>query len=267
MEEKWRTVWDHLDELRSTFLHSLYVIGACFFVVIGFHHTILSFLTSHVQMEPYKALFFPLSSMSAFTSNVSLSTPFLILGPLDGLMLIFKVCFWLSVTLTLPLWGWAWVKFILPAMKPKERLFFLPFVGFSIFFSLAGLLFAYYITLPISNTYLASLNSSIGLNAWTLENYINYTFFIYAGHAIAAELGFLLLLCTHLRLLSPEWLVEKRRLMIVVAVIIGAVLTPPDVLTQLLLALPLILLYEVTILYAKWRNRKIDRNENLNLND
>src|SRR5204863_41436 len=111
----------------------------------------------------------------------------------------------------------------------------------------------YYVTLPLANQYLFLFNNSIGQNAWTLIHYVQYVLFLCLGHAIAAELGLLLLTLVHFRFLSPDWLIAKRRYMIVLAFVLGAFLTPPDVLTQLLLALPLIALYEVAIWYAKWR--------------
>ena len=125
-------------------------------------------------------------------------------------------------------------------------------------FSVAcGCAIAYCFTLPLANEYLTFFNSSIGQNAWTLNHYVNYVLFLSFGHAIAAELALLLFVLVHYRFLSPEWLISKRRYMIVVAFILGALLTPPDVLTQILLAVPLMGIYEIAILYAKWRKPTI----------
>lgn len=186
----------------------------------------------------------------------AIQSPFLIMGPIEGLTLVFKVCFWLGVAMTAPFWGWVWLQFILPGLKAQERAVLIPFLLCSIVFLSLGMALAYYVTLPLANQYLALFNSSIGQNAWTLTHYINYVLLLCLGHAIAAELGLILLLLVHFRFLSPEWLIAKRRYMIVLAFILGALLTPPDVLTQLLLAFPLIGLYEVAIWYAKWRNNK-----------
>ncbi len=186
----------------------------------------------------------------------TIHNPFLIMGPIEGLTLVFKLCFWLSVALTAPFWGWIWLQFILPGLKAQERVILIPFLLCSVFCLCAGIALAYYVTLPLANQYLMLFNHSIGQNAWTLTHYINYVLLLCLGHAIAAELGLLLLVLVHFRFLSPEWLISKRRYMIVVAFILGALLTPPDVLTQLLLAIPLMMLYEIAIYYAKWRHRK-----------
>lgn len=193
----------------------------------------------------------------SLTYEETLDTPFLIMGPLEGLVLVFRLCFWLSLALTAPLWGWIWIQFILPGLKAYERSLLFPFLLGSFLSLSLGITFAYSVTLPLSNQALALFNQSIGQNAWTLTHYVTYVLVLCLGHAIAAELGFLLLILVHFRLLSSDGLIAKRRYMIVLAFILGALLTPPDILTQLLLALPLIVLYEIAIWYAKWRNRLI----------
>lgn len=177
----------------------------------------------------------------------------LIMGPLEGLTLVVKFCFWFSLALTAPAWGWIWLQFILPGLRSEERKAIYPFLIGSVLCLALGIAFAYTVTLPITNQYLASFNLTLGENAWTLSHYINYVLLICTGHAIAAELGLILLILVHFRILMARWLIDKRRYMILLAFVLGALLTPPDILTQLLLAIPLIGLYEIAILYAKWR--------------
>jgi sec-independent protein translocase protein TatC len=186
-------------------------------------------------------------------------SPLLIMSPIEGLTLVFKVCFWLSIVLTAPIWGWIWLQFILPALKERERAVLFPFLFCSLLCLGIGIALAYYVTLPIANQYLLLFNSSIGQNTWTLAHYVDYVLLLCLGHAVAAELALLLFLLVHFRILSPHWLITKRRYMIVLAFILGALLTPPDVFTQLLLAIPLIALYEVAIGYAKWLEKKASR--------
>lgn len=184
-----------------------------------------------------------------------IQSPLLILGPMEGLILVLKACFWLSLTITAPIWMWIWLQFILPGLKDSEKAILVPFLVLSLLFLGIGIAAAYYITVPIANQYLLLFNQSIGLNAWTLTHYIDYVLLICLGHGVAAELALLLFILVHFGLLSSDWLITKRRYMIVLAFILGALLTPPDVITQLLLAIPLAALYEVAIQYAKWRER------------
>ena len=77
------------------------------------------------------------------------------------------------------------------------------------------------------------------------------------ANGVAFEIGAILFLLVHYRLISAEAMREKRRYVILAAFILGALLTPPDVLTQLLMAVPLIILYEIAILYASLRSQKM----------
>jgi sec-independent protein translocase protein TatC len=110
---------------------------------------------------------------------------------------------------------------------------------------------AFYVTIPLANDYLLSFNQGIGTNWWSLAHYLNYTLFLMLANAAACELFVAGVFIVHLRLVTAEWLANHRRIIVVSAFILGAILTPPDVLTQCLLAGLLIFLYELLILYAR----------------
>lgn len=294
MEELCNSLWGHIDDLRQTIIRTVLIVVIGFVALLTFYQPILQFFLSvpseysgtgitrqkverlhvvnhtkhdqlfqlpvdaklvtfdkpqskpnHYQMAPGEALFY----------DQIIQSPLLIMGPIEGLVLVFKACFWLSLALTAPIWGWVWLQFILPGIKAQERAILVPFLLLSVACMASGCALAHLISLPVANDYLTLFNSSIGQNAWTLNHYVNYVLFLCLGHAIAAELALILMVLVHFRLLSPEWMIAKRRYMIVAAFILGALLTPPDVLTQLLLAFPLMGIYEVAILYAKWRQR------------
>lgn len=238
-DEYWSSIWEHVEELRKTLLRLIFIIGSGFLILFIFYQPILTFLTAHYQE----------------TTHLSKQPSLLILGPTEGFVLVCKMCFWLSATLTAPFWGWVLLQFILPGLHGKERSLLLPFLLLSFIALWLGILLAWYVTLPITNDYLLAFNSSIGQNAWTLSHYIHYVLVFCLGHAIAAECVILLLTLVHFQFLRHKWLIEKRRHMIVFAFIMGAVLTPPDIFSQILLAIPLIFFYELAILYAKWCNQ------------
>lgn len=303
MQEYWASFWTHVDDLRYTLLRSFLIIGVGFVCLLIFYQPILQFLSaypakdaegslikqpvqriqilnqtsqdqifelpanswliSNLTPEKKEGSFYRLSPRQVLLYEEAIHSSLLIMGPIDGLVLVFKMCFWLSIALTAPFWGWNWLQFILPGLKKQERALLIPFLLCSLLFLGIGIAFAYYLTLPVANKYLILFNNSIGQNAWTLNHYVNYILLLCLGHAVAAELALLLIVLVHFRFLSSTWLIAKRRYMIVLAFIIGALLTPPDVLTQFLLALPLIGFYEIAILYAKWLNRST--HENLNL--
>lgn len=234
-EDKTAPVWEHISELRRTLIHVFLCILVGFCLCFLFYQQIFNFLTH------------PLQKTSTSGSGL------LVLGPLEGISIAFKVCFWLGVVLSSPAWGFTLLRFIVPALRKEERSLLFPFIILSYLFILIGFASAYFMTIPLANTYLQTFNASLGVNLWTLSNYLDYTFFLLLANGIAFEMGLLLLFLVHIRILTAELMIAKRRHMIVLAFILGAFLTPPEILTQLMLALPLIILYELAILYAKYR--------------
>lgn len=176
-----------------------------------------------------------------------------LLSPLEGLSLAIKLSFWLGLALTSPFWIYVLAKFILPGLRWKEKQAVIPFIIASFLFGGAGLIFAHFATIPAANHYLETFNSHMGTNLWSLAHYVDYTLVIYFGHIVAAELCVLLLFGVHFGFITADWLSDKRRYMIVAAFVLAAILTPPDVLTQFLLAIPLMGVYEIAVLYAKSR--------------
>lgn len=234
MNEQLATLSDHLDALRKTLLQTLMIAAAGFFVLLLFYQPLIKFIT-------------------AYSIEHSESGLLLIMGPLDGFVLVFRACFWLSLVATAPLWGAVWLRFALPALKPSERALMIPFILSSFLFLCMGLAFAHFVTLPTASHSLYLFNQSIGQNAWTLSSYVDYLLVILSGHAVAAEIALLLFFLVHFGVLRPGQLILMRRHMIVASFVLGALLTPPDIVTQFFLAVPLICLYELAIVYAKWR--------------
>lgn len=281
-------LWDHIDDLRQVIIRAVFIIFFGFITALFFHEPLFNLLTADWQSkttgffkeqeirrisitnqstlsQQFKvphgasiaATHVEVAPGQTISYEVATTPQLLLLGPLEGILQTFKVCFWLSIALTAPIWGWVLLKFALPGLNRQEKLVVLPFLICSTVCIGLAVLLAHYITIPISNAYLETFNSSIGQNAWTFGNYIDYTLLIYFGHIAAFELALLLFLGVHFGLISGDWLSSKRRVMIVLAFILGALLTPPDVFTQLMLAIPLIALYELSIIYARLRKKVI----------
>jgi sec-independent protein translocase protein TatC len=194
----------------------------------------------------------PPGSHAEFEHYVS-TNRLLVLSPLEGMLISFKASFWIGLVGTSPLWIFVLLKFISPALRSQEKRLLWPFLGLSFAFAAAGLAFAFFLTIPLANQYLYAFNGEIGTNLWSLSNYVNYTLFLLLANAAAFEMGLVLFFLVHCGFIDVEQMRSKRRHMIVVAFILGALLTPPDVLTQFMLAIPLICLYELAILYASFK--------------
>lgn len=176
-----------------------------------------------------------------------------ILGPLDGLTMILKFSFWVGLVGTAPIWIFFVVKFITPALHKHERRMLLPWILLSLVFFGLGCSFAYLITIPFANYYLAQFNQGLGVDMWSIASYGDYTLFLMLANGLAFELCLAIFWLVHMGIVTAETLSTYRRYAIVVIFILAALLTPPDVITQLLLAVPLCGVYELAILYAKTR--------------
>ncbi|MFA6915368.1 MAG: twin-arginine translocase subunit TatC, partial [Parachlamydiales bacterium] len=173
------------------------------------------------------------------------------LSPAEGFFVILKITFWTAVLFSAPFWGYFLYQFISPALAAQKKYPLLAFAIVIFLCVLAGIVAAIYMLIPAANQYLLWFNASLGENFWSFERYIDYTLMLILACCIAFELGACLFFAVHLEIISPTTLRHYRRHAIVAAFVIAAVLTPPDVFTQFLIALPLCFLYEGSILYGR----------------
>lgn len=295
LDDSAASVWEHLDDLRSTLLCIFYIITAGLALSLLFYSSILNLLLSPLSSEPInleihevrhqqvinsssQAQLYTLSIDQQFikssdgvqeispltyslspNSSLEFSTTqksqsLALLGPLEGMKTTLKICFWLGLVGTSPFWLYFVVRFIAPAVDYAHQRLIFPFFGLSLLFMGAGFLFAQTVTLPLINKLLYTFNEEIGTNLWSYANYIDYTLLLLLANGLAFELTLLLFFFVHIGVLTATFMRSHRRGMILLAFILGALLTPPDVLTQVLLAIPFIGLYELAILYAQARN-------------
>ncbi len=180
-------------------------------------------------------------------------TDLILLGPMEGIASSLKISLWTGLFLSSPFCSYFLLQFIFPALRRKEKLFALPFAFFSLLFLFLGALFAHTVTIPFTNDMLSRYNESMGLNFWTVSNYINYTIIMTLSSGIAFEIALILLFLVHYGKISEPALKRFRPISYVGAFVLSAFLTPPDIFTQICLALPLIGIYEIAIIYAKIR--------------
>jgi sec-independent protein translocase protein TatC len=282
-EETFSPFWDHLGALRQTFIKIFLCVLAGFILAFCFYEPLFAFLTKPIRQEAVlssdglirktlqrqrvhnpteQPIIFQNGSHSHMIgpgSYVDIDLPsidnrLVIISPLDGMLTAFKLCFWTGLIVTAPFWCFTLLQFILPALKSYEKALILPFLGLSLLFLSLGFLFAYHITIPLANQYLEKFNAGIGVNLWSLSHYLDYTIVLLLGHSLAFEFCLIILFLVHMRVISVEQMISWRRRMIVAAFILGAILTPPDIFSQVMLAIPLIALYEIAILYARFRS-------------
>jgi sec-independent protein translocase protein TatC len=165
-----------------------------------------------------------------------------------------KVSFFAGILLAMPVVLWQLWLFIAPGLYEHEKKMVLPFVvGGSVMF-LVGVLFAYYIVTPFGFQFLITFGSFLYTPLINIEDYVGFFTKIMLGFGIAFELPVVAYFLALLGLITDRTLKDFFKYAVVIIFLLAALLTPPDVLTQLLMAGPLILLYGLSILIVRWVN-------------
>ena len=226
--------WDHLEELRWRLIISIIVIliGAC--LTYRFADTIIHWLIIPTESLDIDLNLQVLKITSMFIVKLSVA--------LFG-----------GTTLGLPVLLYQFWRFVSPAFEDRHGLAVLITVLFSSGFFVLGMCFAYFAIIPFSLSFFTSLTSKsvdVAYN-FTLEGYLTYILWLVFGCGLLFQLPVISIFFTRVGILTPAFLREYRKIAIVVFLILGAVLTPPDPVSQILIVVPLILLYEFSILISK----------------
>lgn len=173
---------------------------------------------------------------------------FIYISPQELLMQYFSVALILGICVTLPMLFYQTWAFVRPGLKKNENLFFLFAMVFGLICFCLGVCFAYRIMLPFMLYFLISLSSGRGITASiSVQNYMTFLMTIFLIFGIVFELPMVSVLLTQMGLLKVRWMKAGRRVVIVAIFVIAALITPPDVVSQIMVALPMIGLYELSI--------------------
>ncbi len=228
----------HLVELRSRLLRMLIGVLAVFLCLFPFANPIYSFLAGPLTRHLPAG-----SSMIA----IDVASPFLI---------PFKLVLMLAVVIAVP-WilyqAWA---FVAPGLYRHERRLVFPILVSGTVLFYAGMAFAYYVMFPLAFGFLLG-TAPEGVAVMTdIARYLDFVLVIFLAFGIAFQVPVVTIVLVFLDLVTPQDLAAKRPYVIVGAFIIGAFLTPPDVISQTLLAVPIWLLFELGLLFSKLMVRR-----------
>lgn len=222
---------DHLEEMRWRLIYA--TIG----VVIG---TIIAWifidqLVNFILLKP------------ARDANANLQN----LKPFGQLFLFVQVAIVAGIVISVPNIFYQLWKFIVPALKKSEKKYIFSIVFFSSVCFLSGIVFAYYVLLPLALKFVAEFGATDIVNNFAINEYMSIIISLMLGAAIIFELPMLSFFLTKLGVLTPAFMRKYRRYALIVILFFAAFLTPPDPVSQLILAVPLVLLYEISIFISK----------------
>lgn len=180
------------------------------------------------------------------------------LSPAGGFFVAFQLAIYGGILLASPLLIYFVAQFVFPALKMNEKRYVYRGMGIGTGLFLVGVSFCYFVLMPfaLSASQRYSQWLGIGADQWTAELYISFVSKFMLGMGLGFELPVILLILVKIGILDYEKLKAFRRYMIVINLVLGAVLTTPEVLTQVMMAIPLQILYEITIWIAWYWERQ-----------
>lgn len=231
---------DHLIELRRRLLWSVAALAAAFGLCLYFVDPILAVLVQ------------PLVEAG--------QTQMIAVGVFEQFLVRVKIAFFGALMISFPILASQIWLFVAPGLYRKERNAFLPFLLMTPVLFGAGACLAYFVAMPIALEYLLGFEGEVGGVQQTslpgIGNYLDFSTRFIFGFGVAFLLPVLLMLLERAGIVTRDQLKRGRRYAIVAAFVISAVLTPPDVVSQLLLAIPMMILYEVSLIAIWFTERK-----------
>ncbi|HEX4341932.1 MAG TPA: twin-arginine translocase subunit TatC, partial [Verrucomicrobiae bacterium] len=189
------------------------------------------------------------------------------LSPAGGFIVAFQVAFYGGMVMAAPFIFYFIAGFIFPALRMREQRYVYRGLAIGVVLFLTGVSFCYFILMPVALAASQLYSQWLGLGAfeWRAEDYISFVCKFMLGMGLGFELPVVILILVKIGVLNYDLLSKGRRYMIVICLVLGALLTTPEVLTQVLMAVPLYILYEVSVWIAWYWERQERKREALDI--
>ncbi len=239
MDDTPRPILEHLEELRRRLF---WVFGVW---------AVASMVASYFSKDLFEILMAPAVDAVRASGNTLIAV-----APSELFMTYLKTALLAGFMVAMPVALWQLWAFVAPGLYENERRFALPFVvSTSSLFGL-GCAFGYFFAFPVMFEYFVSLEAEFVHTAWTTQAVFSFCSSMYLAFGLAFQLPIVLVALALAGVVTPQWLATQRKYAILLAFVVGAILTPPDATSQIMLSVPLCLLYELSI----WVSRLLVRN-------
>ena len=230
----------HLEELRKRLIACAIAIGAGFAVSYFFAEELFQIL-----IAPLKAVL-PEGDRLIFTALPEMFFTYLKVAFISGIMLVAPYIFY-------QLW-----LFIAPGLYKNEKKYVIPFVIISTLLFVGGALFGYFVVFPFGFKFFISFTNEYVKALPSVKQYFGFAVKLLFAFGIVFELPVVIFFLTKMGVVTPALLRKNRKYAILMTFIVAAILTPPDVITQCMMAGPLIILYEIGILVSMtaWKKKQ-----------
>ena len=250
--EKEMTFLEHLEELRWHIIRSLvaiFIIGIVLFLMQGWVFGTVIFGPTNEDFFSYRVIC-DMSHSIGLGDRMCFSPPDfskIAIGFGEPFIMSIKVSFIMGFIISFPYIFWEFWRFIKPGLYPNERQAARGIVTICSFLFLLGVCFGYFVIAPFAINFLAGYNIPGVQNTPTMSSFINYMVMFTAPAGLIFELPVVVYFLSKVGLVTPETMRKYRRHSIIGILVLAALITPPDVVTQFLIGIPLFILYEISI--------------------
>ncbi len=258
---------DHLEVLRWLLIRCTIAMLVMAFVT----YFMSDYLFNEILFGPTRTSFFTyrffcdLSHNLGFADSICITTmPFTIQNTeMEGQVNIFIwICILTGFILSFPYILWEIWKFISPALYEKEKKGALKFIFFSSVLFFLGVLFGYFIVIPMSVNFVATFSvSDVVKNNFNIDSYIGLVKTSVLAGGLFFELPIIIYFLTKLGLVTPELLIKYWKIAIIIILFVAAIVTPPDVVSQVIVTVPMVLIFILSIYISKIVIKKEKKNE------
>ena len=238
MDEKKLPLTAHLQELRKRLILSFVAVGIGFGVCYTFAQPLFDVLAAPLLRV------MPAGGSMVFT------------GVAEGFFTYMKVGFIAGFILASPFVLYQVWAFVAPGLYKNEKRYVVPFVFLGTFFFALGIIFGYFVALPVGFQFLLSYAKDVIKPLPSIREYLSFSVKFLLAFGLVFQFPVVLLLLARIGVVDAKMLVHQRKYAILLIFILAAVVTPPDIISQVLMALPLMGLYELSVLLVRLFGRR-----------
>jgi sec-independent protein translocase protein TatC len=231
---------EHLEELRIRLIRCFLAIIVGFFVCYAF------------KEELFKVLVMPLiKALPAEHSQHLIYT-----APQEAFLVYVKISFVAGIFLAMPIIMFEFWRFVAPGLYEHEKKYLFPIVILSVLFFACGVAFCYFVALPFGFQFFTSFASEYISPMISTREFLSFTLKLLLSFGLVFELPIVVFFLASLGIIRGDFLKKYRRFAILIIFIIAAIITPPDALSQIVMAIPLCILYEISVWVAHFFGKK-----------
>lgn len=264
-QEKEMSFLAHLEELRWHLIRSvsaIFIVAIVVFVYKDFVFTNLIFAHKQPDFITYQTfckLFTNLGIETDFC-NIVFPEELQSIRPMSQLMSTLWSSLIIGFIVSFPYVLWEFWRFIAPGLHPDERKRSRGFIFTSSSLFFIGASFSFFVIIPISVFFFFTYGVPGVKNEWTLDSYISLVTSTLIGVALMFELPVIVYFLSKIGLITPDWLKRYRKHALVIVLILSAIITPPDIASQVIVSIPILILYEISIIVSKRVYKKQQKN-------